>query len=1282
MVKRYLLVLALVVFSPLFAEASRDLDSVRESFCKTVLSDYSPSPEVTRKFIDFSQRGEASIDALLEQLYLSAQLPEREVGRVLSLFREDNKWTDIDYSDNSTGGWKATLHATRILALTRSYLWEGTPTHPNPWYRNRRLGEVLHKALGWWFDNMPSNPNWWHNDIGVPRKLATAMVLLKEEMTESELAGVLKVLERSQFGTTGQNKVWLAGNQFMKAMLTDDPDLAKEARKQIAEEIYVTDKEGIQKDWSFHQHGSQMQFGNYGLCFAESVSFWMRATQGTEYEFSDAEITVLENFILEGLAHTVWKGYMDPSACGRQLHINGPEGKALAFAVVAQNMAALGRGKSDAFKQLAMHNMIPEENPDILSGGKYYPFSDYGTYRADGWMVSIRKHSNRTIGYEYTNNENLFAHFSADGAMMLMCDGGEYKNIYPIWDWRKLPGVTSYDDGLPMPIYEQDEDKKNRSSHVGGLAVGDVMASVMELDRDGLHAFKTSFFFNDMVVNLGSDIFTKRAEIKTVTTSIEQNNLRGKVEYDEFWANHDNKSYISLDGRKLKVEIAEQTGTWENMAPVYKGIEAEGKLFRAYFEHDPKLRGESYAYAVVPCTGAQFAESFSKGVEGARKGKKVQVFLPEILRNDASCQAVKYIDVVAMVFHKPGYYELDGKKMAVPDPCIRLVINGKTHEQKLPRPNVDNSGLSFDYSSVPAHPRLYLPKAAEKSIKEAVRKSPLLGKVHNSIMAEADRLLSLPVPERHLIGKRMLSVSRDVLNRITHLGYAYRLSGNIEYASKVREILLAVSSFSDWNPSHFLDAAEMGLAVAVGYDWIYDKLSDDDRNIISDAVLVNLFRASETGNKKFYNDAHNWNSVCNAGLITASLAFYENFPYYFAEHIERSLASLPLAMSAYAPDGVYPEGFSYWEYGTEFQLVLNEALKSVFGHDAKLSHYPGFWESARFITHMQAPSGMCFNYADCSSAVKPLLSLFRFAQLLDDPSVAYLEYWKISRLPDNFKSLGRLAPLTFIMAASDPRMVEKSRTSTPKGGALFLSGEVPLFLYRSDWRRTNATYLGVKGGSASSNHAHMDAGSFVYEFDGVRWSSDLGMQSYESLEKEGLGIWDKEQGSDRWNVFRNNNFTHSTITIDGEHHRVMGFADFVKKYDSKSKRGVTLDMTDIFGDYKLGSAQRTVWLNSNDFLNVEDVIESGSQSIELHWNMLTCAKPEIISANSMVLTVGNKKMVLKVRTGLKIEMLALEAEPPMDYDAPNDGYYRVGFKCNVPSGRKVKFHVTLQPYVN
>lgn len=464
------------------------LDRVRQAFVDVSVMSYVPDGEATERFVRYSDYGRAN-DVLLLQLYTSVHLPDGEVRRLLGLFDAGGFWSDIDYDDRTRGRWQPSLHLTRMYALAKLY---ADPA--SAWHGDGRIGGLLHKGLAYWYAKKPSSLNWWHGEIGVPKKLAAILLMIRGELSGPELEQGLRIIERSRFGRTGQNKVWLAGNNLMRGLLTDDEALVAEARDQIAEEIVVTDGEGIQDDWSFHQHGPQIQFGNYGLAYAEGLSFWLRVLDGTPYMFSDAQCAVIEKLMREGICRSIWRGVMDPSFCGRQVFIDSGPGKASSAAVAAENIAALKRPGYRVFRRFAKRILEPENRSDGLRGPRYYGRSDCGIYRTATWYASIRMHSDRTIGFEFTNRENTLANFSADGALLFMQHGREYDNIFAHWDWRMVPGTTAYDDGAPLKCDNSVEARKNRSGHVGGLASGDVLCTTMEIERDGLHALKSAFF--------------------------------------------------------------------------------------------------------------------------------------------------------------------------------------------------------------------------------------------------------------------------------------------------------------------------------------------------------------------------------------------------------------------------------------------------------------------------------------------------------------------------------------------------------------------------------------------------------------------------------------------------------------------------------------------------------------------------------------------------------------------------------------------------------------------
>ena len=204
----------------------------------------------------------------LQQLY---PISPKEIKHLINTLHTDGSWEDINYADTKRSGWEPKKHTERILKLTKYHYQKKQILKPS---ERARLTNAIHQAMNFWFSRKLVCKNWWYNQIGIPRTLGPAFLLFEQEMSEPEKQGAIKVMMNSSFGMTGQNKVWLAGNVLIRALLQNDWQLAKEARKVIASEITLGQKEGIKADWSFHQHGPQQQFGNYGLSFICNMSFY------------------------------------------------------------------------------------------------------------------------------------------------------------------------------------------------------------------------------------------------------------------------------------------------------------------------------------------------------------------------------------------------------------------------------------------------------------------------------------------------------------------------------------------------------------------------------------------------------------------------------------------------------------------------------------------------------------------------------------------------------------------------------------------------------------------------------------------------------------------------------------------------------------------------------------------------------------------------------------------------------------------------------------------------
>lgn len=577
-------------------------------------------------------------------------------------------------------------------------------------------------------------------------------------------------------------------------------------------------------------------------------------------------------------------------------------------------------------------------------------------------------------------------------------------------------------------------------------------------------------------------------------------------------------------------------------------------------------------------------------------------------------------------------------------------------------------------AKLPDHPRLLLLKGEEKALLKSIQADPVWTKAHGAILAECDRMQSLPPVERIQIGRRLLDKSREALRRIFFLSYAYRLTGQKPYLDRAERELLAVSGFSDWNPSHFLDVAEMTMAVAIGYDWLYNDLSETARTQIREAIQKKGIEPSlEKKNNSWLTATHNWNQVCNAGITFGALAVYENNPEQGRMLVNRAVRTVVRAMADYAPDGAYPEGYSYWGYGTTFNVLLISALERVFRSDFGLSRQPGFMQTADYLLHMTGPSGASFNYSDAGRGGGVQPAMFWFSQKRNDPSLLWVERTHLTADPKPM--LGdRILPAMMVWGKG----VKINRITPPAATLWAGSGKNPVALFRSSWQDPKAVYVGMKGGSPSVNHAHMDAGSFVLEANGVRWGMDLGMQDYNSLESKGLNIWGKDQNAQRWQVFRYRNEVHSTLTINNELQRVNGNAPLTSYASTPAFQNATTDLSTVYQG-SLKTARRGIGLMAGNYVVVRDELEVATQPATVRWSLLTPAEVKITGPNTAELRKDGQTLTLRVQEPAQVTMKTWSTTPPNSYDAPNPGSSVVGFEVQMPAGSTGALTVLLIP---
>lgn len=581
----------------------------------------------------------------------------------------------------------------------------------------------------------------------------------------------------------------------------------------------------------------------------------------------------------------------------------------------------------------------------------------------------------------------------------------------------------------------------------------------------------------------------------------------------------------------------------------------------------------------------------------------------------------------------------------------------------------------------PAHPRLFWTASDESAVRERATGHKELSPVWEAVRLRADHMLGeAPVVYRK-DGRRLLGRSREALGRTMHLGFAFRLTGDRRYLERGVAEMKAMAAMPDWNPSHFLDTAEMTLALAVGYDWFYPELSPEVRALCREAIQKKgldryLKAASKPG---WERGGNNWNQVCHAGMLAGALALAEDNAEQAAETVARALAGLPFAMKVYDPDGTYPEGPGYWNYGTTFNVMAIQLLEAALGTDFGLAQSPGFLKAGDFMLNIMGPTRRTYNFSDCGTGTGFSPAMVWFAARTSRPELLWFEREMLAReLASTRDTKGRRGgDRCFPLVLTWARDALESRE--PGSVNWMGRGQNPIAVLRSSWTDPNAVFLAVKAGTPSANHGHMDIGSFILDADGVRWSLDLGAEDYNRLEQRGIDLWNGRQGSQRWQIFRYHNRGHSTLLVNDAEQVVTSRAPISEFSPDPKHAFAVIDLGATYAGQVAGAVRRFE-LRPDRSVTIEDRLTGGAQAARVRWGMVTDA----------VLKGGDSEPAWLEKNGksLRIELAApgnprLESwpanPPPSDFDAPNPGVSVIGFTVPVNPGERVTLKVTLRP---
>lgn len=584
---------------------------------------------------------------------------------------------------------------------------------------------------------------------------------------------------------------------------------------------------------------------------------------------------------------------------------------------------------------------------------------------------------------------------------------------------------------------------------------------------------------------------------------------------------------------------------------------------------------------------------------------------------------------------------------------------------------------------LPPHPRLLANSERWAALQAQTKTDPVSKRLATAVHALAEHALAQPPVRYEKQGRRLLRPVREGMSRIVVLSMAARLGGDGRFRLRAIAEMRAAAALPDWNPSHFLDTAEMTFGLAIGYDWLFEWLAPEDRLRIAEAIVRKGLVPSfpEDGRSPGWAEAkNNWTQVCNSGLVAGALAVAPHGLELGQRVLQRALATLPAAAQlAYAPDGAYPEGPSYWSYGTTYHVILADLLQQMFGSTFGTDSYAGFRESARYVNQMTSPSGAFFNYADNTTDRGFSAAMFWFARKERDRAMiasdlADIEPMTARVLAGADEENARFFPLALLWW--DSAQTEAGNAAMATAPLSWLGrGLMPVSVHRSAWNDPTAWFVGIKGGAIQASHAHMDIGSFVLEAQGVRWAVDPGRENYHQLEHRGVALWKYHQDAERWKVFRLGANGHNILRFNGADQEVEAKAPIVGFQAEPANRCTTVDVTSAYRQ-SVTSARRTVRLEKAERVVIEDEWSTADRSVEVAWQWLTRASIVVDREGALLRQAGKTLRVRVIEPATTEWRIAVEETSRLmrPYDTPDPELRRLVLHTKTParsSGRIV-----------
>lgn len=391
----------------------------------------------------------------------------------------------------------------KVLSMCKAYAAEGGALYQNQ-DMLKDITNILDFLCGSCYTAKSQTDNWWTWEIGIPKDLIPALILIYDGLTEEQVMAYTETLYFFQpdpfhegvintASTHGQGYREAQGANIIDCSTTavglgalrEDNELVYlgmlassqtfviqnvEDSAQIAANGYNS---GFYPDGSYLDHIKVPYLGAYGIEFMKGGAKIPSLLAGTPWKYPEQVQDNLESYIVEGFGNGMYQGMMLDCLKGRSVSRPASSNQAAgreAMMIILQIVDSFSQeAKETTLSALKawleedegfIDSLVGAENMAIKKKAKEiledtsiqsniapihksYPLMDRAVHRTEDYLFALSMYSERIQNTEIMNDENRFGWHQNNGMTYIYDEDKQYtENYWNTVNPLRLPGTT------------------------------------------------------------------------------------------------------------------------------------------------------------------------------------------------------------------------------------------------------------------------------------------------------------------------------------------------------------------------------------------------------------------------------------------------------------------------------------------------------------------------------------------------------------------------------------------------------------------------------------------------------------------------------------------------------------------------------------------------------------------------------------------------------------------------------------------------------------------------